>query len=61
VSGSIAASSRSWSRALREIAPRRDDRPPSGDRYRSDDDDDRHRRHPRRKRSFLESLGEIFD
>jgi uncharacterized protein len=56
---------------IAELSPRRDDRPPSGeryqdrpqsgDRYRDHDDDDRYRRHPRRKRGFLESLGEIFD
>ena len=53
-------------RELDELRPRRDDRdrdrdrPPSEHRYRDHDDDDRHR-YPRRKRSFFESLGEIFD
>ncbi len=54
-------------REIDELRPRRDDRPPHRDdddryRYRRDDDDhdDRHR-YPRRKRSFFESLGEIFD
>ena len=53
-------------RELDELRPRRDDRerdrdrPPSEPRYRDHDDDDRHR-YPRRKRSFFESLGEIFD
>ena len=45
-------------REIDELRPRRDDRP--HDRHRDHDDDDRYR-HPRRKRSFFESLGEIFD
>jgi Zn-finger nucleic acid-binding protein len=44
-------------RDLDELRPPRDERP-----YRRDDDyDDDRYRHPRRKRSFLESLGDIFD
>lgn len=64
-------------RAMREfdeIAPRHDDTPRHdetpwhGDTprrevryYRDHDDDDHSRRDPRRKRSWLESLGDIFD
>ncbi|HEX6275487.1 MAG TPA: zf-TFIIB domain-containing protein [Polyangiaceae bacterium] len=52
-------------RELDEYGPRRDDdTPPRGVRYR--DDDEHHRQHdyrrdPRRKKSFFESLGDIFD
>jgi len=52
------------SREYDEFAPRRDDPPPRGTRYRDDDDDgdhDDYRRHPRRKRGWFESLGDIFD
>jgi Zn-finger nucleic acid-binding protein len=40
-----------------------DDRRDDDRRWRrdDDDDDDRYDRHPRRKRGFLESLGDIFD
>jgi Zn-finger nucleic acid-binding protein len=48
-------------REFDEIAPRRDDTPPRGVRYRDASDLDHHRRDPRRKRSWLESLGDIFD
>jgi Zn-finger nucleic acid-binding protein len=43
---------------------RLDDRRDDDRRWRrddDDDDDDRYDRHPRRKRGFLESLGDIFD
>ena len=56
-------------RELDELRPRPDDRPPSDyrsregyrDGYRDDYDHDHRYRHPRKKRSFFESLGEIFD
>ena len=52
-------------RASREdddFGPRRADPPPRGIRYRGDDDDDDdYRRHPRRKRGWFESFGDIFD
>ena len=47
-------------RELDELRPRRDDRRDDRPHPRDHDDDDRYR-HPRRKRSFFESLGEIFD
>jgi Zn-finger nucleic acid-binding protein len=47
-------------RELDERPPRRDDPPWTENRYRHHDDDDR-RRDPRRKRHWLESLGELFD
>jgi uncharacterized protein len=48
-------------REFDEIAPRRDDTPARGVRYRDAGDTDHHRRDPRRKRSWFESLGDIFD
>jgi uncharacterized protein len=53
-------------RELDEAARRRDERPPAGVRDRDDDDDDDDddgldRRHPRRRRRWLESLGDMFD
>lgn len=46
----------------REDDRRFDDRRPDDRRWRhDDDDDDRYDRHPKRKRGFLESLGDIFD
>jgi Zn-finger nucleic acid-binding protein len=44
-------------RATREF----DEFRPRRDHDDDDDDDDDRYRHPRRKRSFFESLGEIFD
>jgi len=47
------------SREFDEAATQRDDLPPRGVRHHDDDDD--YRRHPKRKRSWIESLGDIFD
>jgi uncharacterized protein len=46
-------------REFDEVAPRRDDTPPRGVRYRDHDDDDD--RHPQKKRRWIDSLGDIFD
>jgi uncharacterized protein len=46
-------------REFDELALRRDDTPTRGIRYRDDDDD--HPRHPKRKRRWIDSLGDIFD
>lgn len=46
-------------REFEELAPRRDDTPPRGVRYHHDDDD--YRRYPRKKRRWIDSLGDIFD
>jgi Zn-finger nucleic acid-binding protein len=48
-------------RELEEYGPRRDDTPPRAVHYRDDDRDHHYRRDPRRKKSFFESLGDIFD
>jgi hypothetical protein len=45
-------------RELEESASRRSDTPPRGVRYDDDDDDGRQ---PRRKRGWMDSLGDIFD
>ena len=45
-------------RELDERGPRRDDTPPRGER--APDSDDAQGRHPRKKRGFLDSLGDIF-
>ncbi len=45
-------------RELDEVARRRDDTPPGGVRYHDDDD---HGRNPKRKRRWIDSLGDIFD
>ena len=46
-------------REFDEVAPRRDDTPPRGVRYHDDDDD--YGRHPKKKRRWIDSLGDIFD
>ena len=47
-------------REFEELAPRRDDTPPRGIRYHDDHDDD-YRHHPKKKRRWIDSLGDIFD
>jgi Zn-finger nucleic acid-binding protein len=47
-------------REFEEVAPRRDDTPARGVLYR-DDDDDYGGRHPKKKRRWIDSLGDIFD
>ncbi len=47
-------------RELEELNPRREDTPPRGVRYPDDDDDD-YRRYPKKKRPWIDSLGDIFD
>jgi Zn-finger nucleic acid-binding protein len=46
-------------REFEELVPRRDDTPPRGVRYHDDDDD--YRRYPKKKRRWIDSLGDIFD
>ena len=46
-------------REFDEIRPRRDDTPPPDLRYH--DDGDHHGRHPKKKRRWIDSLGDIFD
>ncbi len=46
-------------REFDEVAPHRDNTPPRGVRYHDDDDD--HGHHPKRKRRWIDSLGDIFD
>jgi len=48
-------------RDFEEVAPRGDDPPPRGVRYRDGDDDYYFRRDPRPERRWYESLGDIFD
>jgi uncharacterized protein len=49
------------SRDYEEVAPRRDDTPPYGVPRSHQHDDDHYRRHPKRKKQWFESLGDIFD
>jgi uncharacterized protein len=41
------------------LAPRREDTPPRGVRYHDDDRDDR--RYPKKKRRWIDSLGDLFE
>ena len=47
-------------RELEELGQRRDDMPSRGVPY-HDDDDDEYRRYPKKKRRWIDSLGDIFD
>lgn len=47
-------------REFDEVTPHRDNTPPRAVRHHDDDDDD-HGRHPKRKRRWIDSLGDIFD
>jgi Zn-finger nucleic acid-binding protein len=48
------------SRDFDDLTARRDDKPPPAF-HRDERDDGDYRRHPRKKRSVFESLGDIFD